>query len=148
MLQVRIAKFGFLNIANFSCACARRLWMLSRNASIWWRVVSKYPTCTWDLWILSWQAYLPFQQGTSERFDSCDRPCNLKWDPNRFFSPCSLEIWDDTEKLWNLLHAPKIWWHVLAIHEFHVAVAICKRRNLSWIIKFSSRVTLKFDGWC
>ena len=38
------------------------------------------------------------KQRKFEGFDSSDRLCNLKWDPNWFFSPCDLEIWHMTYK--------------------------------------------------
>ena len=46
-----------------------------------------------------WNLMDDLQQGKSEGFDSCDRPSNLKLDPNRqFFRPCDREIWWMTSK--------------------------------------------------
>ena len=86
------------------------------------------------------------QQGKSEGFDSFGRPCDLKWDPSRFFSPLTFNFCKWPRKIpENLFHAPRCYMcQFIAIR----AVVIWKRSNQSQIIDFTSPcVTLKFDGW-
>ena len=50
-----------------------------------------------------WNLIYELKQCTSEGFDSCDRPSNLKLNSNRqFFRPCDREFWwiSDLEKQW------------------------------------------------
>ena len=62
------------------------------------------------------------KQGKSEGYDSCDWPCNLKWNPNRFFSWCDLEIWQLTAG--NVLHAPSSYvCHFIVMYEFKLELS-------------------------
>ena len=90
------------------------------------------------------------EQGKSEGFDSCDRPSNLKFDPNhRFFVPCDLEIW------WMALEnnrAPLLYYIKLCasfqIHRWiQIGITVRKRKIWVKIGNFLSCVTLKFDRW-
>ena len=107
--------------------------------------------------IVVWSWYWYEKHPPGERFfviilgsSSCDRPCNLKWDPNRFFSLCDLEKFDrwPREKIGNLFHAPKISvYHFIAIHEFKLELSSGNAQFGSQTIDFTVPVTLKFGGW-
>ena len=79
------------------------------------------------------------KQGKSEGFDSCDRPYNLKWDTNRFFSLCDLEIWP-CKTIKNLFHVPES-------YACHFLGILQKCSNRSQMGHFSACVTLKIDRW-
>ena len=90
------------------------------------------------------------KQGKSERFDSCDRPSNLKLDSNRqFFHPCDREISWMTSKnnralllyYVKLCASFKIHWWI----QTGFTVQKCSIRVE--IGDMLSCVTLKFDGW-
>ena len=94
-------------------------------------------------WVFIWSKHRALithnEQGKPEVFDSCDRPCNLKWDPNLFSAPVTLKSdrWP-RETIGNLFYDPKSYvCHSIAIHEFNFEVVIWKHWNRNQIIDLS-----------
>ena len=90
------------------------------------------------------------QQNTSEGFDSCHRPSNLKLDSNRqFFRPCDHEIWWMTSK--NNRALVPYYVKLCASFQIHwwiqTGFTVQKRSIRVEIGDMLSRVTLKFNGW-
>ena len=77
----------------------------------------------------------------SEGFYICDRPWDLKWGPNRFFSPCHLEIWQMTSG--NNREAIPCSENLCVSYLSHslirIGVVIRKRSNRSQIINCTTR---------
>ena len=74
----------------------------------------------------------------------------LKLDSNhRLFSPCDLEIWWMTSKIYRapLLHYIKLCASSRTPRWIQTGVTVRKRSIRVKIGNFLSRVTLKFDGW-
>ena len=96
------------------------------------------------------EGYPIWQQGKSERFDRCDRPSNLKLDPNcQFFSPCDLDILWMTSKNNKalLLYYIKLWTSFQIHRWIQTGVTVWKRSIRVEIADILSRVALEFDGW-
>ena len=91
-----------------------------------------------------------WQQGKSEKFDSCDRPSYLKLDSNhRFFSQCDLEIW---WMIWKnnralLLYYVKLCASLQIYRWIQTGVNVRKRSIRVKIGDISSHVNLKLNGW-
>ena len=113
-----------------------------RKRPIWVKINDFFSRVTLQFGVWPWK--------TSEGFDSCDRPSNLKLDSNRqFFRPCDREIWWMTSKNSRalLLYYVKLcasfqihWW-------IQTGFTVQKRSIRVQIGDMLSRVTLKFDGW-
>ena len=76
----------------------------------------------------------------------------FKFDPNhRFFSPCDLEIWWMTSKIFREHLLCMYYFKLCASFQIHqwiqTEVTVWKRSIRVKIGNFLSRVTLKFDGW-
>ena len=92
------------------------------------------------------------KQGKSEGFDSCDWPGNLTqtgFKSSIVFSPCDLEIWWMTSKIYRapLLHYIKLCAPSQTPQWIQTEVTDRKRSIWVKISDFLSHVTLKFDGW-
>ena len=74
--------------------------------------------------------------GISEGFYICDRPWDLKWGPNRFFSSCHLEIWQMTSgnNREAIPCSEKLCVSYLSHPLIRIGVVIRKRSNRSQII--------------
>ena len=85
------------------------------------------------------------KEGKSEGFDSCDWPCNLKWNPNRFLIPCDLKIWQTTSwKKGTSSMLSKLWVSFRSHPWIQIGVVSRKHSNWSQILDFTAPVTLKF----
>ena len=98
-----------------------------------------------------WAPCAIYKQGTSEGFDSCDRPSNLTQIgfKSSIFRPCDLDIWWMTPKnnMARLLYYIKRCVS-FQIHQWIQTGVTARKRPIS--VKFDyffSRVTFKFDVW-
>ena len=89
---------------------------------------------------------IPFwwKQGKSEGFGSCDRPCKLKLDSNKFFSPWDLEIWWMTLKNNRAPFLSNIKLCVIFHRHIWIQTWVTVQQQLSGVM---TSVTSAFDLW-